>query len=381
MFQLLVPVVLGIIGGKLLCSSKKYEAGGGIDEWRKGSSIKFRTRKEAQERVRLLKNYPNEYRNIRIDKLNYGDKFNDGYFVLFEYLKKGDKYEAGGDILDMDTLGRIESPDFADASMYAKGGKIDDSKISTGNRFGLPNGEIIKIEKRYLDSKYSGDDRIVEYTRTIDGNETKQESTVKSLRIFLNNWGAVLIDKHLEKSIGDRYWTKFYKGGRICPVGTEIQTLIFDKDKFDKKSAKEWAKKHDFKYGFVDEKEETLRIRQQNPSSFRKDTFRTIDITKGVQAVIACPKKNYAEGGDIDYDKIISLYDVTEDSKGEIMGLVSQSLYSEDKLKKYQERAAVKTSEYLDKGDYLHRQEVYVHPKNAKAPYLNKYKTHFILNQ
>jgi hypothetical protein len=228
-----------------------------------------------------------------------GGKIDDRYFVLFEYLKKGDKYETGGDILDMDTFGRVDNPDFADASMYMKGGKIDDSKISTGNRFGLPNGEIIKIEKRYLDSKYSGDDRIVEYTRIIDGSEIKQESTVKSLRIFLNNWGAVLIDKHLEKSIGDKYWTKFYKGGRICPVGTEIQTLIFDKDKFDKKSAKEWAKKHDFKYGFVDEKEETLRIRQQNPSSFRKDTFRTIDITKGVQAVIACPKKKYAEGGAI----------------------------------------------------------------------------------
>ncbi len=84
---------------------------------------------------------------------------------------------------------------------------------------------------------------------------------------------------------------KYAKGGRICPVGTEVQTLIFDKDEFNEKSAKSWAKNHDFKYGYVDSKENTHRIRQQEPDEFKADSFRTIDITKGVKAVIGCPKK------------------------------------------------------------------------------------------
>jgi hypothetical protein len=82
----------------------------------------------------------------------------------------------------------------------------------------------------------------------------------------------------------------YEKGGRICPVGTEIQTLIFDQNMFSEKSAKSWAKKHDFKYGFVDDKTKTFRIRQQEPDYFKDDSFRTIKITNGIKAVIGCPK-------------------------------------------------------------------------------------------
>lgn len=77
----------------------------------------------------------------------------------------------------------------------------------------------------------------------------------------------------------------------ICPVGTKIQTLIFNKDNFTKKQAKDWAKKHDERYGFVDEKENTYRIRQREPETFVEDSFRTITLTKGVKGVIGCPKK------------------------------------------------------------------------------------------
>ena len=82
-----------------------------------------------------------------------------------------------------------------------------------------------------------------------------------------------------------------------CDVGTEVQTLIFSKDNFTEKSAKDWAKKHDFKYGYVDEKENTYRIRQQEPSDF--ENMRTIEMTEGVKAVIGCPIDEYAEGGGV----------------------------------------------------------------------------------
>lgn len=81
---------------------------------------------------------------------------------------------------------------------------------------------------------------------------------------------------------------KAAKGARLCPRGTEIQTLIFSKDNFTQDQAKDWAWEHDFNAG-IDEKENTYRMRQQHPSKFKDGTFRTIDITDGIKAVIGCP--------------------------------------------------------------------------------------------
>jgi type I restriction-modification system DNA methylase subunit len=85
---------------------------------------------------------------------------------------------------------------------------------------------------------------------------------------------------------------------KICPIGTKVQSLIFSKEKFTENSAKEWAENHNYKFGYADEKEETFRIRQKNPKYFDNDSFRTIDITDGIQAVIACPKKKMEDGGE-----------------------------------------------------------------------------------
>ena len=95
---------------------------------------------------------------------------------------------------------------------------------------------------------------------------------------------------------------------KLCPIGTEIQTLIFSKEVFNQKTAKDWANKHDFKYGKVDEKENTFRLRQETPTGFKKGTFRTIELRDGVQAVIGCPYK-YADGG------------TTEELKGKLVRL------------------------------------------------------------
>jgi hypothetical protein len=92
------------------------------------------------------------------------------------------------------------------------------------------------------------------------------------------------------KAEAEKKLSSYAKGGRICPVGTEVQTLIFDKDVFSEKEAKSWAKKHNMKYGYVDEKENTYRIRQEEPSEFKDESFRTINITEGVKAVIGCPR-------------------------------------------------------------------------------------------
>jgi len=69
------------------------------------------------------------------------------------------------------------------------------------------------------------------------------------------------------------------------PKSMQVQTLIFNKDKFSRKSAVKWAKSHGFKASKVDEKENTFRIRQRDPGEF--ETFRTIPFKPGLQAVVA----------------------------------------------------------------------------------------------
>ena len=77
----------------------------------------------------------------------------------------------------------------------------------------------------------------------------------------------------------------FKKKGDKKP--TTIQTLIFDKDVFKTVgSAKAWLKKHGFTSHKVDENENSFRFRQIDPGKFKKDSFRTIELKKGVKAVI-----------------------------------------------------------------------------------------------
>lgn len=87
--------------------------------------------------------------------------------------------------------------------------------------------------------------------------------------------------------------SKFAKGGSIatCPVGTKIQTIIFSKEFYNKVRAVKWLNKNNFKGTIADDKSTTVRFRQASPDKFKEDTFRTIELTKGVKAVIGCPKK------------------------------------------------------------------------------------------
>lgn len=71
---------------------------------------------------------------------------------------------------------------------------------------------------------------------------------------------------------------------------TKVQTLIFDKSKFDAKRARKWARAHGFRASKTDETEGSIRLRQASPGRFKDGSFRTISLTKGVQAVVAHPK-------------------------------------------------------------------------------------------
>ena len=53
----------------------------------------------------------------------------------------------------------------------------------------------------------------------------------------------------------------------------KIQTILFDKNKFNIAKAKLWLKQHYFKYNDTDEKENYIRFRQEQPSIMKKQGF------------------------------------------------------------------------------------------------------------
>lgn len=80
---------------------------------------------------------------------------------------------------------------------------------------------------------------------------------------------------------------------------TTVQTLIFSKEIFDTaEQAKRWAEEHDFKSDKVDETETSFRLRQIDPDQFQEGSFRTIDITDGIKAVIGVLKAGAGDAGD-----------------------------------------------------------------------------------
>lgn len=72
---------------------------------------------------------------------------------------------------------------------------------------------------------------------------------------------------------------------------TEVQSLILSKDKFkSEEAARNWAKDHNFKTSKLDETEDSFRFRQFDPSKCQSNSFRTIELDEGVNAVICRPK-------------------------------------------------------------------------------------------
>lgn len=76
------------------------------------------------------------------------------------------------------------------------------------------------------------------------------------------------------------------------PGSMVVQSLIFDKKTFDEAKARKWAEDHKFHASKVDETEDSFRLRQRDPGEFEPNTFRTVSLTKGVQAVMGKLKRS-----------------------------------------------------------------------------------------
>lgn len=71
---------------------------------------------------------------------------------------------------------------------------------------------------------------------------------------------------------------------------TEIQSLLFDRQKFSRSEAISWAADHGFKHGDVEETEEKWRLRQFDPDRCTPGTYGNRELTDGVQAIFCSVK-------------------------------------------------------------------------------------------
>ena len=152
-------------------------------------------------------------------------------------------------------------------------------------------------------SKYFKEIRLLETSMVELYNSTRKPSIKIELnKSVLTRWTEI------SKKIGaDRKCEGCELGGtKRCPIGTEVQSLLFDKNYFTKQKAKSWAKKNGYKYGDVDEGGEKARyihLRQEESDDYFKGSLRRISFgkgDKGIRAVIGCPKKTV---GIVDYSK------------------------------------------------------------------------------
>jgi hypothetical protein len=173
------------------------------------------------------------------------------------------------------------------------------------------------------------------------------------------DWGR----KNLEKFNSDMIRVEYKNGGSL-----DDKTLV--------------AKAIEYITGSLIEKEsisyEANRVafKYKNKNAWSTLNQKLIEDTIKMHRKSLESRGKFSEGGETN-SKIISVYYVEEDNKGEKMKLLSQSIFTEDKLRQKLKQAKEKTFDYIDKGLYLTRHEVYVHPKNVRKPYLDKFKVSF----
>lgn len=80
------------------------------------------------------------------------------------------------------------------------------------------------------------------------------------------------------------------------PRKEDVQTLVFDKQKFSGDGVKKWAEANGFKIKKVDVIDDCYRLSQNDPALFEADSFRTTEIAPGVKAVVGKRKKSFGTG-------------------------------------------------------------------------------------
>lgn len=230
-----------------------------------------------------------------------------GKRVLVDFRKEEGivkSYDGNRVVVDYPALGFEESLDYKEEKITILD---DDDSVNFkqgGNLSKKTNLTIIecksatpKSEKFYYSSDEAGlksllDHKNIEvlsvghgkYDMILAWNKDK----AKDSTLYFGKWN--------DGNFGRKYDGKIiYKQGgefKTCPDAMEVTSLLFDKTHFNRTQAKAWAKKHNFKNNKSDITENNIRLRQEDPTTFSKDSFRTIEFGDGhgIKAIVACRK-------------------------------------------------------------------------------------------
>jgi len=78
---------------------------------------------------------------------------------------------------------------------------------------------------------------------------------------------------------------------RRCPRPIAIQSVLLDRSRFTEREARAWVAREGFRTVELDATDHLWRFRQDSPRAFDPRSFRTIDLTTGVRAIVACPRE------------------------------------------------------------------------------------------
>lgn len=179
-----------------------------ILEKRVDKDVIYRLQVENQEKTKLFDkfSYDKKYIDISDSEIDlYFDAFNEKQFMSVYDSDSQEQFEKiyGVELEKLNGLWRILQnpnifyPSRKEVEKPTRTPKkptknervsIKDKDIVVGKIFLLPNDETITVNRLFIENT---DENWVETTR----NNKKEENSVKSLRIFLNNWKAIEIDK------------------------------------------------------------------------------------------------------------------------------------------------------------------------------------------
>lgn len=173
---------------------------------------------------------------------------------------------------------------------------------------GQPELELVDLAKKVVlrDGKYCV--TTADGSRTLGCHATRAAAEAQ-LRAIEANKGVIELSEDIDS---DDLWKWVKEHGNQAIISpkfeiekqrppTTIQSYIFDRERFDTRSdARQWLRDNDIAApkGF-DDTEESFRARQFAPGQCKEGSFRTIDITNGVKAVICRRKDSTAKGTEV----------------------------------------------------------------------------------
>lgn len=183
--------------------------------------------------------------------------------------------------------------------------KLDKKELSSVDNVVEENASLRDLENKY-NSSFDKDERQYLYNKIQKINLNKKNLKDNLIAEFGEEEGTKqydLLTKPItfndlisgERRILDKEEPKEWEyGGDGIKRKSVLQTVLFDKTKWNVRTAKKWLKENNHKYSDVDKKENYIRFRQVDPELLKEHNFtkyRTKKLDNGIDLVYVNKQK------------------------------------------------------------------------------------------